>query len=772
MTARAFIWLTWSICLLSVLAYSVADQRPEIALVGLAACAAAAFMTGRGMPRALPRLSINLLVIGASAWVVLQVIRTGRPEVTQMTDFLVWILLIKLFDRLRPRDEGQLLGLSVFVVIGAVLTDNGFALGLLLMVLSPMFVAAAIGLQLYSGAWAEAARRRAALPSRRDRTPDAGIDPFATLVGPGRPRRQLASVWIGSVIACGILSITAFVLSPRTLTQQVMSSFGQPRAGAQSEFRDSINLGMGGRISLSDEPVLDLTLRDETGQPIGARGEITLLRGAVLDEYDTDTRQWRSSPGPVRTIRQQRDSAIWLAGSAEPTGIKIVQQIVIRNAPQNSPLFCLWRPIEADVGDAKVAVSLHDMILRSESGGRIAYSVTSTTGWVGRPADARHIDTAAVTPRVRALALELATRADVSPLASERDPAQSRRLLIAILNHLRSNFPYDLEQEACPEGVDPVEFFLFDRRRGHCEYFAAALTCLLRSVQIPTRIVTGYAAGEYNGISGSFLVRKADAHAWVEAELRPGRWESFDATPPGSLPNQLRSSRGFLAQLRQLWDALELSWVNNVVAFDARRKIDLGEALVGQRETAGKVRRFFRDIGAWLSQTLGVGNWAGTTIALLAILTLIAGAAIGIRRAWITRAASRRRLRSAPRPDSPHERALTRMLTLLERAGVAKPLHLPPLQHARDLARTRADDAQVDIALAAERLTRCYYATRFGGAAWPEREAADALAGLESAATRRRESAPASRSPAPVPSSPSPTPVPSSPSPAPGGRGG
>ena len=72
--------------------------------------------------------------------------------------------------------------------------------------------------------------------------------------------------------------------------------------------------------------------------------------------------------------------------------------------------------------------------------------------------------------------------------------------------------------------LDPVEDFLVNRKKGHCEYFASALALLLRSVNIPSRIVNGFKGGDWNELTETMNVRQKHAHSWVEAfiGLRPG----------------------------------------------------------------------------------------------------------------------------------------------------------------------------------------------------------------------------------------------------------
>ena len=85
---------------------------------------------------------------------------------------------------------------------------------------------------------------------------------------------------------------------------------------------------------------------------------------------------------------------------------------------------------------------------------------------------------------------------------------------------LRTKFRYTLDIERVSQ-LDPLQEFLFVRRAGHCEYFAAAMAVMLRSLGVPARVVNGFQRGEWNPYGQYYIVRYYDAHSWVEAFM-PG----------------------------------------------------------------------------------------------------------------------------------------------------------------------------------------------------------------------------------------------------------
>ncbi|HEX6185372.1 MAG TPA: transglutaminase domain-containing protein, partial [Pyrinomonadaceae bacterium] len=155
----------------------------------------------------------------------------------------------------------------------------------------------------------------------------------------------------------------------------------------------------------------------------------------------------------------------------------------------------------------------------------------------------------------------------------------------AIEAHLSSNayggeYRYSLEMRA--KGPDPLSDFLFNVRAGHCEYFATAMAVMLRTLGVPTRIVNGFQPGEYNPAADAYVVRQADAHSWVEVYFaEEDAWVAFDPTPAGGRPAGT-SGTGLAGQLRRYADALELFWIQHVVAYDRQGQRALARTLSSQ----------------------------------------------------------------------------------------------------------------------------------------------------------------------------------------------
>lgn len=131
--------------------------------------------------------------------------------------------------------------------------------------------------------------------------------------------------------------------------------------------------------------------------------------------------------------------------------------------------------------------------------------------------------------RVKALALELT--------ASEPTPYDRAK---AIERYLRT-FPYTLKVARPPLNRDVVDYFLFDLKKGYCDYYASAMVVLARAAGVPARLAIGYASGTYNLNSERFTVTEADAHSWVEIYFPDIGWVPFEPTANRPLLEQQKT---------------------------------------------------------------------------------------------------------------------------------------------------------------------------------------------------------------------------------------
>ena len=720
---RRFHHLVLFTSVMSVLAFSVADRLPLLAMLVVAA----AFI-GTLLSSPLPRLTLNFLVLAATANAALSVLRDRNELIGHLTTYLSLILVVKIFDRGRMRDEAQLLGLSIFIVIGSVLTGQSFLLGILLVVYTVMAMTSVVMYQVYAGRDAQGSRLKL-----------AGLSPVTeSEITPRTTSRQLA----GTICTCLLLSLAAavfsFIVTPRGIVQQFIGNVGRVGGGASTGFRDNIQLGQGGFINVSREPVMDVVLRDDAGELVRARPEVLYLRGAVLTQYDKANRKWTDAgedrSGPDPDLQRISDSVLTPVG----TGRQVIrQEISIRNAPNGrSPAFAAYRPIRfVRDGNQSYTFNRADGLIHTSAGGRLNYRVDSLLDYRASPEPTSpkpDLQGAFKSGDIARVAAQLAKESAFTPAAGFDDPGVVRRLATTIIADLRKRCTYSLENPPPGESDDPLEFFLFKSRKGHCEYFACAMVALLQSNDVEARVVTGYAASEFNPVNDHYTVRRSDAHAWVEVRIAADRWETFDPTPPGELQAAQRASGGLWGRIRQAWDALEFSWIDNVVAYDRGMQVDL-LSLSGARSrdtTLLTVRDRIKATLDAIGDILPSGSARAAPI--IAIVLVGAMATLAMSRAARSQSlALWRRLlalfhvRSAAGDDrfTPQTEFYRRLLAVLTRAHVGKPSTSPPLLHA--------DAIRADHALLADLTTdagRAYYRVRFGG----RTIAAAELASLES----------------------------------------
>ncbi len=108
----------------------------------------------------------------------------------------------------------------------------------------------------------------------------------------------------------------------------------------------------------------------------------------------------------------------------------------------------------------------------------------------------------------------------------------------ALEHHLRTEYSYSFSSIFDSQGKTPLDTFLFEEKRGHCEYFASAMAMMLRSIDIPSRLVTGFSATQKNPLTGYYEIRALDGHAWVEAWIEGSGWLTFEPTAFYSLPER------------------------------------------------------------------------------------------------------------------------------------------------------------------------------------------------------------------------------------------
>jgi transglutaminase-like putative cysteine protease len=176
-------------------------------------------------------------------------------------------------------------------------------------------------------------------------------------------------------------------------------------------------------------------------------------------------------------------------------------------------------------------------------------------------------------------------------LQREHPGADAATLVQAAYDRLRTGgYVYTLDPGVY--GEHTADEFWFDRKEGFCEHIASAFVVLMRAMNIPARIVTGYQGAQANPVDGYWIVRQSDAHAWGEVWLAGRGWVRVDPTaavspsrtgtlqrlvaPRGALATAMETvSPGLSISLRAAWEAMNNGWNQWVLNYTQSRQLNL-----------------------------------------------------------------------------------------------------------------------------------------------------------------------------------------------------
>ncbi len=223
-----------------------------------------------------------------------------------------------------------------------------------------------------------------------------------------------------------------------------------------------------------------------------------------------------------------------------------------------------------------------------------AYDVVSDTGAPSGAGTAR-APPPSIPDEIRLVYLRLPHTIDprVSELARTltASAANNYDRAAAIQSYLRNNFQYTLDPPAI-EPEDPVGSFLFRSKSGYCEYFAAAMAVMLRTLNVPSRLVNGFQTGSYNRIGKDFVVRARDAHSWVEVYFTGYGWIPFDPTPADPHPVLPGEWDDYV-------DTAALFWNEWIINYDFSHQVQLArEVEQDSRDFQQVFRRRFEQLQA------------------------------------------------------------------------------------------------------------------------------------------------------------------------------
>lgn len=576
---------------------------------------------------------------------------------------------------------------------------------------------------------------------------------------------------IGMLAGLAMLMSAAFyVLTPRVWIGQRFS-FGEtieePELGRRNltGFTQQVKLGDLGQILESLEPVMTIQAYDvrsgedrhlapaDLAQTLDY--EEPLFRGGIMTTYDDG--EWEADnfvdipEGMART----------------PVHPEIRQEIVLEPVA-GEILFCFGTPVACEIGGDRPRSSFNRLsgVLRQRRAfqdlrAKVSYRVYTTVPQPYEDGIPRVELRSSMprSPRVRDQELERYLRRcrelpekslprlmELSrTLAQEEADRLGRRPTVAELGsrlerYLRDSglYSYTVSLTIQDPAIDPVEDFLFNRKTGHCEYFATALALMLRSVDIPSRLMNGFKGGETNYL-GQIEVQQRHAHAWVEAWEGNGRWLVLDPTPAGARAQSVQNVAQGLSVWQQLYTSMGSIWSDWVMNFTPERQRDglylplteFGQKLLAQGEevlTRGPMSlvgllRFLADPREWFSLQ---GLWLFGALAVAAY-----AARRGYRRLrdWWRIVRDRSGGKLSVRVSVPF---YERFVDLMKARGFQRPSTQTPAEFARTVAaRLDGRSQTAEISASPGVITDLFYRVRYGETTLNDAETAAVNAALE-----------------------------------------
>ena len=490
--------------------------------------------------------------------------------------------------------------------------------------------------------------------------------------------------------AAGILFLTGglFFVLPRTanLAFQHLVSQRYHLPG----FSNEVTLGQIGEIQTHSNTVMHIRVEGPE-RPLAMK-----WRGAAMGDFDG--RRWFNRPIPAAVLRNSNGLVtLGERRQARAIGRYISYEVNVKALDSDALFFTgvpeflrtelpsiLRTPTDSFRTGLGVTDGMH----------YFGYSqmVNSDAEPLGPMARNSYLRLPPYDPKIALLAREVTT--------GQRSDADRAK---AVERHLSKNYGYTLQLLSEPV-ADPLAHFLFVRRQGHCEYFASSMAVMLRTLGIPSRVVTGFQSGVFNPMTGWHIIRGSDAHSWVEAYIPGDGWTTYDPTPP----SRNQPLAGPWARAGLYLDAAETFWEEWVMNYNLEHQLNLAAHV----ESSSRLVRinWYESLISWFRTEVNlrlVQRWiaTGAGITALVVALLLYGPACW--RWWTTK---RRvmRIRRGQVGASDASILYARMLAILKRRGFEKPAWLTPLEFARILP-------DPTTAATVEKLTGAYNELRFGG---------------------------------------------------------
>lgn len=386
--------------------------------------------------------------------------------------------------------------------------------------------------------------------------------------------------------------VALFMLFPR-----VGPLWGVPQdGGAKTGLSGTMELGLFG--ALANDDAIAMRLRVVSGR--APQPEQLYFRGPVLDHFDGRTWTMQPSGFPpalrARAELRPRGAPVELEVTVEP--VKLATLPALEATPELPIIEGLQPTLRDDLHWSLARALTERVVYTARAWPEFAHGPTQAIlglqDFVQLPANRN--------PRT----LQWAAALRSEPRYAEAD---ATTLANAVLGHIRTaGFGYTLTPGVYDEDERGhlIDEFWLDRKLGYCEHFAAAFVVVMRALDVPARIVTGYQGAERNPVDGTLVVRQSHAHAWAEYWQAGAGWVRADPTAAVAperiqLSRPLRPAPGFigaafegvapdaLRRLRDVWEATNHRWNQWVLNYGRASQVELLKRLGFETPGAGEL---------------------------------------------------------------------------------------------------------------------------------------------------------------------------------------
>lgn len=667
---------------------------PVFWILGLGGISLSTVMVFRNVPGGSGRGGWNILNVFILLYFGFDFFVVSQSLLVSSTHFIIFLMISKLFNLRSPQDHFQLYLISLLQLLAAAT----FTINLSFLVIFVLYLLAAT--------WALLLHHLVTENREFSGEVVPGINRTGHPIGISWPFFFNTNLIAVAALCC---TIVIFFSIPRVslgfLHQKVSNLI------RMSGFSDRVDLGAMGEV-IKDSTVV---MRVKPDKLFPFREGI-YWKGMVFDHYDGTT--WRNSFGKGGSLHPGGSRFIQIK---QPTDRKrLISQEVILEPVDTPVIFGAPNIVSIEGQFSSVHINALGALSFSDTPAtRVSYTVTSQIPVLTRK------DAAVISVRMpmedEDIYLQVPEKMDrIRNLAHEVTLLSQTQLqkVLSIEAFLEKNYRYTLKVK--PSLLEsPIDDFLFSQKAGFCEHYATSMILMLRTLKIPSRLVTGFLPGEWNGISRHFTVRQSNAHAWVEVWFPGAGWYPFDPTP------MIGETSGF-GFFARLIDSLQWKWNRYVISYSLKDQIQLASGL---KSEIGSIK--LKVMRGWKSFIFSAPDFFiefMTHPVMVMTLVLILGILIvvflqkrgmflnwkglfvllrGLFAGWSSRASRRSVVRF-----------YARMLEIFRKKGLGKPSSLTPQEFINEVSRSERRFPDLDRgswARPAMEITGFYYRVRFAG---------------------------------------------------------